>query len=232
MTDQIDKMFIQVNNSLYHAICRVLLVILHDAPDFFVLFHQYLVDVLPRCAVQFRNFITSAVPKGLLLPNPLSLELKVDLLPEIGIDPPSISDLEYSLPARLQQQLSAILVAQAEVDGKVFVDSNQHYGRMVPFIAQLSLKRYPSSFVGGDIFTSRALLLFKLSSANLNLESRYDLINVLVDQLRYPNRHTHFFSCLILALFIETDDRSLQEQITRYPVTFSFIFTLGSFLNA
>jgi CCR4-NOT transcription complex subunit 1 len=34
--------------------------------------------------------------------------------------------------------------------------------------------------------------------------------------LRYPNSHTHYFSCLLLYLFGEANTETIQEQITRY----------------
>jgi len=38
------------------------------------------------------------------------------------------------------------------------------------------------------------------------------------NQLRYPNNHTHYFSCVMLHLFSETTDERVQEQITRVLV--------------
>ena len=32
---------------------------------------------------------------------------------------------------------------------------------------------------------------------------------------RYPNSHTHYFSCTLLYLFAEANQESIQEQITR-----------------
>ena len=34
-------------------------------------------------------------------------------------------------------------------------------------------------------------------------------------QLRYPNSHTHYFSCCLLYLFAEANTEAIQEQITR-----------------
>jgi CCR4-NOT transcription complex subunit 1 len=33
--------------------------------------------------------------------------------------------------------------------------------------------------------------------------------------LRYPNTHTHYFSCALLTLFAEAQQEIVQEQITR-----------------
>ncbi len=48
----------------------------------------------------------------------------------------------------------------------------------------------------------------------LCLYSRYTFLNAIANQLRYPNSHTHYFSCVLLYLF-ETCGEVVQEQITR-----------------
>lgn len=37
----------------------------------------------------------------------------------------------------------------------------------------------------------------------------------MANQLRYPNQHTHYFSCVLLYLFAEAQSEMVQEQITR-----------------
>lgn len=44
--------------------------------------------------------------------------------------------------------------------------------------------------------------------------SRYITLNAIANQLRYPNSHTHYFSCVMLCLFNESKE-SVKEQITR-----------------
>ena len=44
---------------------------------------------------------------------------------------------------------------------------------------------------------------------------RYLFLNAMVNQLRYPNSHTHYFSCTLLYLFVEANSEVIQEQITR-----------------
>jgi CCR4-NOT transcription complex subunit 1 len=43
------------------------------------------------------------------------------------------------------------------------------------------------------------------------------VLNAIANQLRYPNRHTYYFSCLLLFLFASNKqkDEQLQEQIAR-----------------
>lgn len=58
------------------------------------------------------------------------------------------------------------------------------------------------------------MLLFL--GASLDFEGRYLLISCISNHLRYPNLHTHYFSCTILWMFQEAgDNTAIQEQITR-----------------
>jgi hypothetical protein len=45
--------------------------------------------------------------------------------------------------------------------------------------------------------------------------NRYLFLNCIANQLRYPNSHTHYFSCTLLYLFAEANTEAIQEQITR-----------------
>ncbi len=47
---------------------------------------------------------------------------------------------------------------------------------------------------------------------------RYLFLNAIANQLRYPNSHTHYFSCTLLYLFAEANSEAIQEQITRYGI--------------
>lgn len=49
----------------------------------------------------------------------------------------------------------------------------------------------------------------------LDPEGRYFFLNAVANQLRYPNQHTHYFSCVLLYLFAEAQSEMVQEQITR-----------------
>ncbi len=49
----------------------------------------------------------------------------------------------------------------------------------------------------------------------LDSEGRYLVLNAAANQLRYPNSHTYYFSCLLLTLFADTKSEAVKEQITR-----------------
>jgi CCR4-NOT transcription complex subunit 1 len=52
-------------------------------------------------------------------------------------------------------------------------------------------------------------------ATELDGEGRYHFFNSIANQLRYPNSHTHYFSCVLLYLFAEVGDEVIKEQITR-----------------
>ena len=68
--------------------------------------------------MQLRNLITSAVPRGVTLPNPLSPDLKVDLLPEMTMDPltAKIYFSDFSLPTKIMQLLPNALQSPSDTD--------------------------------------------------------------------------------------------------------------------
>ncbi len=57
--------------------------------------------------------------------------------------------------------------------------------------------------------------IFQNLSVDLDTEGRYLFLNAIANQLRYPNSHTHYFSCTLLYLFAEANSEYIQEQITR-----------------
>ena len=43
--------------------------------------------------------------------------------------------------------------------------------------------------------------IFAKMANEMDTEGRYLFLNALANQLRYPNNHTHYFSCILLELF-------------------------------
>ena len=62
---------------LYKGTLRVLLVLLHDYPEFLCDYHFSFCDVIPRSCIQIRNIILSAFPRNMRLPDPSTPNLKV-----------------------------------------------------------------------------------------------------------------------------------------------------------
>lgn len=208
--------------NFYTPILRLFVLILHDYPEFFVVYHQFIIDVLPKDCIQIRNFVTSAVPKGIYLPNPLSPDLKVDLLPEMQCDVPMDPTLNYVLSPKIQNIVLSYFNAQQDFDIKLVSEASCQ-GRLYLFCLYTSLKKYQNGFVGSEIFSNKTFLFYKSLLKSIDRKSRYDALGSIIDQLRYPNRQTYFSSCLLLALFLDTVDKALKEQITRYLKLFERI---------
>ena len=49
---------------------------------------------------------------------------------------------------------------------------------------------------------------------------RYLFLNCIANQLRYPNSHTHYFSCTLLYLFAEANTEAIQEQVRSQSVQY------------
>ncbi|KAJ0962000.1 hypothetical protein J5N97_029828 [Dioscorea zingiberensis] len=85
---------------LYKGTLRVLLVLLHDFPEFLCDYHFSFCDVIPPSCIQMRNVILSAFPRNMRLPDPSTPNLKIDLLAEISLSPRILSDVEGTLKAK------------------------------------------------------------------------------------------------------------------------------------
>jgi CCR4-NOT transcription complex subunit 1 len=48
-----------------------------------------------------------------------------------------------------------------------------------------------------------AVDIYQRLAVDLDTEGRYLFLNALANQLRFPNNHTHYFSCVLLYLFAE-----------------------------
>lgn len=77
---------------LYRGSLRLLLVLLHDFPEFLSEYYFTLCDAIPPRCIQLRNIILSAFPTSIILPDPHLRSVKFETLPEMGPIPPILSD--------------------------------------------------------------------------------------------------------------------------------------------
>lgn len=221
---------VQLNDSirrLYKGTLRVLLVLLHDFPEFLCDFHLSFCDVIPPSCVQLRNLILSAFPRTMRLPDPFTPNLKVDLLPEINQPPRILTDYLAPLAERgIRQRIDSFMATKqpSDVPSSLVsvINSAQPNGTVA---MSLPLLTSVVVYVGSQavlqlqskspIQSSPAIELFKYLVSSFDAEGRYNLFNVMANQLRYPNSHTHYFSCVLLLLFGDSDNEFVQEQITR-----------------
>ena len=208
---------------LYKGTMRVLLVLLHDYPAFLSAYHLSFCNVIPENCVQLRNLVLSAFPRGLVLPDPFTPNLKIDLLPEISKSPQILSnvvgpitalreDLDKYLSTRQPPSFLATLPARLLREGSKDVDSAR-MNSLVLYLGMQSIARQQSK--NSQFLPQSPEMDVLLKLLDFDDAGRYTLLNAIANQLRFPSSHTHFFSCVTLFLFSETKDEGIREQITR-----------------
>lgn len=227
---------------LYNGTLRVLLVLLHDFPEFLSDYHFSLCDAIPPTCVQMRNLVLSAFPRNMRLPDPFTPNLKVDVLPEISQPPRMLSnhmpllqrveggallnDVNTYLAARQPPSFITTLAARlrhsALLDAGGAAPGTDAYGAaasslisaLTLHIGQQAIAQLQSA-AASPLAHSAPMDVFARLMNEFDAESRYLLVNAIANQLRYPNNHTHYFSCALLYLFAEAQREVVQEQITR-----------------
>lgn len=222
--------------ALYRGIMRAFLVVAHDMPDFFIAYHLQFCGLIPLRCIQLRNIVLSASPAGVPTPNPLRPDLKVDLLPEMGA-PPNIH-YDYirlleetrmnpasSLKAELDRALAgSVMIGPFCADLASFLETAASRSQLlvqntVFYISMNGLGCVQAGEAPGlSLGRSTSMALISGLIDGLQAELRYTVLASLIDQLRYPNRHTHYFSYVVLYLFAESAGEQTKEQITRILV--------------
>ncbi|GMH00621.1 hypothetical protein Nepgr_002460 [Nepenthes gracilis] len=225
---------------LYKGTLRVLLVLLHDFPEFLCDYHFTFCDVIPASCIQMRNIILSAFPRNMRLPDPSTPNLKIDLLAEMSQAPRILSEIDATLKAK-QMKADVDEYLKTRQQGSSFLsdlkqrlllsqnDSNKAGTRynvplinsLVLYVGMLAIQhlqpRNPpqQQSVSNSVLVDAALDIFQILIMDLDTEGRYLFLNAVANQLRYPNNHTHYFSFILLYLFSEANQEIIQEQITR-----------------
>ncbi|KAI3865837.1 hypothetical protein MKX03_035790, partial [Papaver bracteatum] len=228
---------------LYKGTLRVLLVLLHDFPEFLCNYHFSFCDVIPPSCIQMRNVILSAFPRNMRLPDPSTPNLKIDLLAEISQSPCIFSDVDAALKAKqlksdideylkTRQQGPSFLTGLKQrmllPQGEVLLAGTRYNVPLInslvlyvgmQAIQQLQTKtsapRAPHTTPMDIFLVGSAMDIFQTLIGDLDTEGRYLFLNAVANQLRYPNNHTHYFSFVLLYLFAEANQEVVQEQITR-----------------
>lgn len=244
---------------LHRGTLRLLLVLHHDFPEFLAEHHYTLLNAIPSHCIQMRSLIISAVPHpDFQLPDPLAEGLDVERLDEIKRVPVIRADLET--PLRDAQILEVV---------RKMVGAGVNESGMDKVVDAISKARKQDSGVGGipyqvDVQLIHALVLFLVRGDSpmtfsatssqaqileglmqrLTPEGRHYLISAIVDQLRYPNNHTHYFGQAVFHLFRDgqTDAYSmdmkmqiirvlLERLIAHRPHSWGLIVTLMELLK-
>jgi CCR4-NOT transcription complex subunit 1 len=206
---------------LYKGTMRVLLVLLHDYPAFLAGYHLSFCNVIPENCVQLRNLVLSAFPRGMVLPDPFTPNLKIDVIPEMSKSPTVLSnvigpinalrgDLDNYLKNRQSPGFLFGLLPRLCKEGTKEVDACK-VNALVLYVGMHAIAKQQSSQISHR--TAEMEILQKLM--DFGDRGRYIGLNAIANQLRFPSSHTHYFSCVMLYLFSEAKDEGVREQVTR-----------------
>lgn len=212
---------------LYGGLLRVLLVLLHDFPEFLCAHHMDFCDVIPPVCVQLRNLVLASFPRDKRLPDPLLPDLNVEDLPEMIQHPLILSDymrhinnggLRDILDNYLQGNGNNMmnldeLLKRSGTAGKREYATQRIYA-IVLYMGQHAIGRNGE----GGRLGGNASKFLRMLTRELDAEGRHHLLNGIANQLRYPNNNTMYYSSLVLVLFHEAQNDTIKEQITRVLV--------------
>ncbi|KAK3381600.1 CCR4-Not complex component, Not1-domain-containing protein [Podospora didyma] len=227
---------------IYQAVLKLLVILQHDFPEYLATNHIELCQSLPPHATQLLNMILVASPTSFAkLADPFQPGLKVERIPDMKEAPPSTYDsagllrqigLFDILEQTLQNGPSEDAVAQIshainKTDGEAstfgyvpVMVNRQVIDAVVAYIGNFAISRASSKsdtavYMPG---TSEAKTLYMLVT-ELSPEARYYLLGSMVNELRFANASTHYFSQAILDIFghdmSDPEETEIRQQIVR-----------------
>ncbi|CAO3592130.1 unnamed protein product [Absidia cylindrospora] len=213
--------------AFYHGTLRLLVVLLHDFPEFLCDYYMVFVQVIPHTCIQLRNMVLSAFPLVMHFPDPLTPDLCLGLLPECKEDPSVV----MSYATILTEQQFHLKIDQFIQDG-----SSSFYKDALDFVTSSSSASADDGskqqkYVHEDVLnalvlytatqviqvpteSNPAIKLYMYLINHMSPQGSYLVLGAMADHLRYPNSHTQFFSQALLHFFQEMSEQT-KEQITR-----------------
>lgn len=216
---------------LYRGTLRITLVLLHDSPEFLSANANSFSDLIPLPCVQLRNLILSSFsrqdfPEG--LPDVFDPELSMAKIEQSKDDPIIAEDymanLSHVSNGAFKEQLDDYLsqptgdnAAVLSILPEVLVKENEGYSvsllnSIVVHAGIMSLQKDDNIVVNPNTSSDAGLGVLQ-ALFNLEPEGRYLTANAICNQLRYPNRHTTYFSAALLHLY--RNELSAREAILR-----------------
>jgi CCR4-NOT transcription complex subunit 1 len=166
------------------------------------------------------------------LPDPHLRNVKFDSIPEMGPIPPILSDFTSGLKnGDLRNYLDQYLLNRgtpsflpslkdrlrlSSSDGSAEIYNLSLINSLVMYIGVSSVAQAKARS-GSSLFvaTDDGVVALQYLATNLDVEGQHHLLSSIVLHLRYPNAHTHWFSSLLLHLFLEVNDDRFREVMTK-----------------
>lgn len=226
----------------YKGTLRLLLVLLHDFPDFLCHFNFLLLEEIPDNFMQVKNIMVSAYPKGMKIPDPFEVDSqnRAEMSEEYTKLPPANMKVDDRISCHnlqvdrllLQVHISNCIkkFEQADFDSimKSFYiygyKNDMHINKMLldSFVLYVPYFIYDQAQVEGldhqqtESYKHDSYMLFVKIMKAADFELRDALINSMFNNLRYPNQITFYFINLLILFFTSVDNDQIQEQIIKY----------------
>nr|ODN93295.1 CCR4-NOT transcription complex subunit 1 [Cryptococcus depauperatus CBS 7841] len=210
------------SRSIFKATLRILMLLLHDFPEFLVEFYHTLSTVIPPHCTQMRNVVLAAFPQS-EAPLPDCYKRLDQLVPEMQRFPTVRSDyigaladgnVKAAIDQYVRTGVPALSAIVTELKNRIAVKSMGPGNNTV--ITWNHTLLHASIFYLGTTAVARGYqqtgiaefnakepevaILVNLAHA-FDAEGSYYMLNVIADQLRYPSAHTLFFIHFMLFLF-------------------------------
>jgi len=222
----------------FKCLLKIMLLLLHDFPEFLLAYHQPLCDAIPLCCVQLRNVVLSAFPRNTKLPDPFSTSLRIEQLPEVQHPPTLVATVKDPFsttssgqPCPLDKSEFDKYIATkhprdfpSSVAEKLRAPGGGRYNipllnGVVLYTCIAGFDAHPVPDGQSPVFDPNSPAVEMLMELFLGFDSegRYYLVNACANQLRFPNSHTWFFSTLLLHVFMHRSplQEMIQEVVTR-----------------
>jgi len=211
-----------VMQDFYRGVIRVMLFIQHDYPDFFVENHLYLSSSVPPNLVQIQNILNCAHPASLQeLPDPFTPGLKMNRLEQVRQTPHVRGDVvEMLAEAGIKRAVDRLLNNKDELkeeDILTVISAIDAEGGVDALTANVLMVHIGNTAtVASSVFSAAAApaKMMERLFQDARPEIRYALICAMINQVWYPNSHTHYFSTALVHLFTVSDE-SIQQQVAR-----------------
>ncbi|KAK0628986.1 CCR4-Not complex component, Not1-domain-containing protein [Bombardia bombarda] len=227
---------------IYQSVLKLLVILHHDFPEYLAAHHVPLYQCLPPHAAQLINMILSASPGSFAkLADPFQAGLKVERIPDVK----ETTDSPYDPASQLRQIglfdiLEQILLQGPSEDAIAQIShaisqpegTSSTFG-FVPVTVNRRVIDAVVAHIGNfavscaapktdeAVFVSDAsdIKTLYMLATELSPEANYYLLSSMINELRYANPQTHYFSQAILDIFghdmSDPEETEIRQQIVR-----------------
>lgn len=224
---------------VYKGTLRVILGISNDLPEYLIENHYELINHLQPSYSQLKNVILSAVPKKMLLPNPYDFNIDMGSIELCQVNPivfydPVIDLHSFKKPVDNYLRIPSNSLMRTIINGVYKNEYTMKNGIGYDYVSiDIKLVRAIVLHIGIEagienektsssaifnVKSSYYTLLFNLSNEG-TAELKHQVIEAIVEQLRYPNIHTYWFCFVLKNMFVSEEwgeqKSEIQEIILR-----------------